>query len=216
FEDVEAQASHSRDEPRSNVHHDEDNVIVEFLGKTFNLDQLDASDEEYLSAESSDEDIEPNEDDDGPLKRKTPQKPSIDGEGPSDRGDGEGFTVGDDSDGEDAHFIKKTDILDEDDELTTGEEGLQLFVDQTWQDIYVCRQHLRDYAVEKRFEYKYKKNDSDKIILLCKQHPVCQWRVLVARTNDKHTMECRKIEGRHTCIGDVTDKNRMATAPWIA
>ncbi|KAF5175366.1 hypothetical protein FRX31_035047, partial [Thalictrum thalictroides] len=108
-----------RNSPQKDIE-EEEPVIVKLFGKTFNLDQIDAEDEEYLSEASSEEEIEPEQDHEEPVINKKAKS--------SDGAEGSSNTnlVGDDSGGEDEELIKRTEMLNEDEiENSHGEKGLR-------------------------------------------------------------------------------------------
>ncbi|KAF5186831.1 hypothetical protein FRX31_023582, partial [Thalictrum thalictroides] len=101
---------------------DEDHETVEFLGKKFDIDQLDASDEEYCISESESEDEgEPEVDAPVPLLKKSASQVSNEGTSAAH----EHHNVGGNLDGEDGDFIKRTEELEEDEE-TENNDGKRL------------------------------------------------------------------------------------------
>lgn len=95
-----------------------------------------------------------------------------------------------------------------------------LFVGQEWSTMAECKQYLRLHAVKKKFEFRFQKNNADKIIVRCKNDTNCPWRCYVKRKNDGHTASCRTLELKHTCLNtgvqNPKKKNTMFNAPWIA
>lgn len=94
-------------------------------------------------------------------------------------------------------------------------DDVMLVKDKQWDNIYKCREYLRFFAIQNNFKFRYVKNDSDKIIVVCKD-PVCKWRCYIRRMNDGHAMRCRNIQPIHLCVGNFSGVNEMANAPLIA
>ena len=94
-------------------------------------------------------------------------------------------------------------------------DNLKLFLGQEWNTTDLCRTHLRMYGIKKKFEIKFKKNCSNKLICICKAKS-CPWRCYIRRLNDGHTMVRNGLEDRHTCENDGQNKNSMANGKWIA
>ncbi|KAF5177555.1 hypothetical protein FRX31_032858, partial [Thalictrum thalictroides] len=132
-------------------------VIVTFLGKTFNIDQLDASDEEYISGdednEESEKDDEEEENAESYIFRKRQQQEQRETkkdkmEGPSEpTPSDEAYESDDDNDRE---FIMKTKEVD-DNENEERPEELRLERNMTWVSVYKAREYLVDYAVGHHF-----------------------------------------------------------------
>ncbi|KAF5207375.1 hypothetical protein FRX31_003038 [Thalictrum thalictroides] len=191
-------------------------VTVTFFGKTFNIDPLDASDEEYISGDEDNEESEINdekeEDVESYIFRKRHQQEQRETkkdkiEGPSEpRPSDEAYESDDDDDRE---FIMKTKKVD-DDENEERPEELRLERNMTWLSVYKAREYLVDYVVGHHFSFKYKKNNSDKLDARCKKKD-CPWRAYIVRLNDKHTMECRSVGPAHTCQGETNERNCKAT-----
>ncbi|KAF5198283.1 Mudr family transposase, partial [Thalictrum thalictroides] len=92
---------------------------------------------------------------------------------------------------------------------------LVLFVGQRWDNIKICRKFIRYYAITKKFAIIFPKNNSDKIVAVCREEN-CKFRVYVRRMNDNHTMRLTKLEDKHSCVSRTVTRNPTATAPWIA
>ncbi|KAF5206950.1 hypothetical protein FRX31_003463, partial [Thalictrum thalictroides] len=113
------------------------------------------------------------------------------------------------------NFLNDTARIEEDVQSVDDGKVLQLWVGQRWEDIKSCRDHLREYAIERKFAIILPKNNSDKIVAVCKNLK-CKFRVYVRRMNDGHTMRLRNIEKGHSCVGRTITRNPTANAPYIA
>ena len=77
-----------------------------------------------------------------------------------------------------------------------------------WPIMEKCREFMRNYAILKKFEYKQKKNDNLKIILVCKD-PLCLWRVYVRKFPKEHIAMLRSFQGHHTCKCNDKEMNSV-------
>lgn len=98
---------------------------------------------------------------------------------------------------------------------TNFEDDIELFEGQEFDTIKDARDHVRLYSVKKKFQMKFKVNNVDKLICICKAS-TCPWRCYIKRTNDDHTCICRSLTEVHTCVNDGQNRNCQATTDWIA
>ncbi|KAF5196030.1 hypothetical protein FRX31_014383, partial [Thalictrum thalictroides] len=68
----------------------------------------------------------------------------------------------------DRNFLNDTARIEEDVQSNDDGKVLQLWVGQRWEDIKSCMDHLREYAIERKFAIILPKNNSDKIKTVCK------------------------------------------------
>lgn len=90
----------------------------------------------------------------------------------------------------------------------------ELYEKKEWSTMRTCRDFLRQYAINKKFEYRQKNNDNLKIEFVYKE-PSCKWRVYVRRVPREHTVRCRSYHPKHTCKNDKKGKNCLAKASWV-
>ncbi|KAL6519612.1 hypothetical protein OROMI_032888 [Orobanche minor] len=116
-------------------------------------------------------------------------------------------------------FLQRTyDCTEENPCLTKDvsfQDDIDVVVGQEWKTIQDAREHVRLYGIKKKFEIKFKVNNIDKLICICKVEK-CPWRCYIRRTNDGHTAICKSIIEDHTCENDGNNKNSLASSDWIA
>lgn len=93
--------------------------------------------------------------------------------------------------------------------------GIMLFIGQEFPTNQRLREHLRLYGIMNKFEMKFQKNCSDKVIVVCKA-PNCNWRCYARRKNDGFTMAIRGLQEEHMCENNGLNKNSLASAKWVA
>ncbi|XP_073137997.1 uncharacterized protein [Henckelia pumila] len=79
------------------------------------------------------------------------------------------------------------------------------------------RNYAKKYAIATRRSFKYKKNDSEKVIIICSVK-TCSWRIYVSRHKADNIFGIRKCNLVHTC-GDDNLRSRghpRADASWVA
>lgn len=93
--------------------------------------------------------------------------------------------------------------------------GFVLCLGQEFPNIYKLRDHLRMYGIVNKVEIKFKKNNSDKVVVICRD-PRCHWRCYARRLNDGFTFSIRGLQEEHTCSNSGTNRNKLASAAWVA
>ncbi|KAF5198686.1 hypothetical protein FRX31_011727, partial [Thalictrum thalictroides] len=102
----------------------------------------------------------------------------------------------------DTEFVKNTARIEEHCEFDNEnkvDDDYKLFEGQIWETAQLCREYLREHAIKRKFALILPKNNSDKIIGVCKAEN-CKWRVYIRRMNDNHSMRLRKLEDAHSCV----------------
>ncbi|XP_074588619.1 uncharacterized protein LOC141844477 [Curcuma longa] len=88
---------------------------------------------------------------------------------------------------------------------------------QTFKDAVEFRICLKNYAIATRRSFSYKKNDSDKIIVVCSKEN-CQWRIYASKYKSDNLFGIRKCNLIHSC-GDDNLRTRghpKADSTWVA
>ncbi|KAL5698985.1 hypothetical protein ACHQM5_029952 [Ranunculus cassubicifolius] len=94
-----------------------------------------------------------------------------------------------------------------------------------WPTIQECRAWLRDYAVNTNMEYRYQKNDPDRIRAVCWTYwngGECPWYfssgVNTGVRGDKTTCKCHTFNPQHgeDCFAPEEFVNSMIDAQWVA
>ncbi|OVA16121.1 zinc finger protein [Macleaya cordata] len=84
-----------------------------------------------------------------------------------------------------------------------------------WKNIYECRRYLRRYAVKKRFEIKFLKNDLQRVRGKCVT-PGCPWYMFASRMRRQLTFRMNTLVDEHNCLHLAKTRNKMADCRFVA
>ncbi|KAL9684346.1 hypothetical protein QQ045_021782 [Rhodiola kirilowii] len=87
-------------------------------------------------------------------------------------------------------------------------------VDQRFNSFKDFREALHKYSIAHGFAYKYKKNDSHRVSVKCKQ-PNCPWRIYASKLSTTQLVCIKKMIPEHTCDGSPAKAGYRATRGWI-
>lgn len=90
-------------------------------------------------------------------------------------------------------------------------------VGQTFKDAAEFRMCLKNYVVATRRSFTYRKNESDKILVVCSEKN-CEWKIYASRHKSDNSFGIRKCNLRHSC-GDDNLRSRghhKADSSWVA
>ncbi|KAM7481862.1 hypothetical protein LguiB_006445 [Lonicera macranthoides] len=135
------------------------------------------------------------------------------------------FDVVDDTSHADAHIDIPNEIPFNAPFVGSSDEKL-LKAAQQWQNIITgvgqrfngvneFRESLRKYAVAHQFAFKYKKNDSHRVTVKCKDES-CPWRIHASRLSTTQLICIKKMHPTHTCDGAVVSSGSQATRGWVS
>ncbi|KAL3538350.1 hypothetical protein ACH5RR_001716 [Cinchona calisaya] len=88
-------------------------------------------------------------------------------------------------------------------------------VGQRFNSVHEFREALRTYAIAHQFAFKYKKNDSHRVTVKCKEEG-CPWRIHASRLSTTQLICIKKMNPTHTCAGAVLRTGNQATRSWVA
>lgn len=88
-------------------------------------------------------------------------------------------------------------------------------VGQRFNSVHEFRESLRKYAIAHQFAFKYKKNDSHRVTVKCKEEG-CQWRIHASRLSTTPLICIKKMNPTHTCEGSALATGYQATRSWVA
>ncbi|KAL3515865.1 hypothetical protein ACH5RR_022767 [Cinchona calisaya] len=88
-------------------------------------------------------------------------------------------------------------------------------VGQRFNSVHEFRETLRKYAIANQFAFKYKKNDSHRVTVKCKEDG-CPWRIHASRLSTTQLICIKKMNPTHTCEGAILKNGHRATRSWIA
>ncbi|GAA0171383.1 hypothetical protein LIER_25427 [Lithospermum erythrorhizon] len=88
-------------------------------------------------------------------------------------------------------------------------------IGQRFNSIHDFRESLKKYAIANQFAFKYKKNDTYRLIVKCKAEG-CPWRIYASKLATTPLIFIRKMDPTHTCEGSVVTTGQLATRSWVA
>ncbi|KAL8166312.1 hypothetical protein V2J09_007811 [Rumex salicifolius] len=88
-------------------------------------------------------------------------------------------------------------------------------VGQRFNNVTEFREALRKYAIAHQFAFKYKKNDSHRVTVKCKEEG-CPWRIHASRLSTTQLICIKKMNPTHTCEGAAVTSGYQATRNWVA
>lgn len=88
-------------------------------------------------------------------------------------------------------------------------------VGQRFNNVTEFRESLRKYAIAHQFAFKYKKNDSHRVTVKCKEEG-CPWRIHASRLSTTQLICIKKMHSTHTCEGAAVTSGYQATRNWVA
>lgn len=86
-------------------------------------------------------------------------------------------------------------------------------VGQTFTTFTAFREALKKYSIAHGFNFKYKKNETHRVTVVCKSQG-CPWRIHVSRLATTHLVSIKTMTSKHTCEESATKPDR-ATRSWI-
>ncbi|GKV10451.1 hypothetical protein SLEP1_g21813 [Rubroshorea leprosula] len=87
-------------------------------------------------------------------------------------------------------------------------------VDQRFGSINEFREALHKYSIAHGFAYKFKKNDSRRVTVICKAQG-CPWRIYASRLATTQLVSIKKMNSKHTCEGAAAKSGHRATRGWV-
>ncbi|KAI3878042.1 hypothetical protein MKW92_017935, partial [Papaver armeniacum] len=108
-----------------------------------------------------------------------------------------------------------------DDETGDAEEFVDvdtMFVGMEFMDKKDFKKHLRAYAVKKKFQYKLKPNNKERIKVNCKYNKSqsCEFFIYASVRCHEPTFILRKMNLEHTCVTEGVTRNRTTNAEFVA
>ncbi|KAK8582889.1 hypothetical protein V6N13_069657 [Hibiscus sabdariffa] len=119
-------------------------------------------------------------------------------------------------------YITTNDDLDADDARRVQSRRLSynpsisnqgFFVGQIFRDASQFRTALNDHSLEKRFSYKYKKNDASRVRAYCAANG-CQWEILASIHGNDNSFWIKTYISEHSCLPII--HNKRVTSNVIA
>lgn len=87
-------------------------------------------------------------------------------------------------------------------------------VGQTFSSFAEFREAIRKYSIAHGFNYAYKKNETHRVTVVCKQEG-CPWRIHVSRLATTELVCIKTMKSTHTCEGAVVKPAYRATRSWV-
>lgn len=87
-------------------------------------------------------------------------------------------------------------------------------VDQRFNSFAEFREALHKYSIAHGFAYKYKKNDSHRVLAKCKSEG-CPWRLFASRLATTQLVCIKKMNPEHTCEGTIVKAGYRAMRGWV-
>ncbi|GLU05181.1 hypothetical protein SLE2022_222940 [Rubroshorea leprosula] len=87
-------------------------------------------------------------------------------------------------------------------------------VDQRFGSINEFREALHKYSIAHGFAYRYKKNDSRRVTVVCKAQG-CPWRIYASRLATTQLVSIKKMNPKHTCEGATAKAGHRSTRGWV-
>ncbi|KAJ4956462.1 hypothetical protein NE237_013245 [Protea cynaroides] len=88
-------------------------------------------------------------------------------------------------------------------------------VDQRFNSVHEFRDALHKYAIAHGFAYRFKKNDPNRVTVLCKAEG-CPWRIHASKLSTTQLFCIKRMTPTHTCEGGVVTAGYRATRSWVA
>lgn len=87
-------------------------------------------------------------------------------------------------------------------------------VNQRFSSFPEFREALHKYSIAHGFTYKFKKNDSQRVSVICKAEG-CQWRIWASKVASTKLICIKKMIGIHTCKGITLKAEHRAGRGWV-
>ncbi|KAL8108829.1 uncharacterized protein LOC141672190 isoform X1 [Apium graveolens] len=87
-------------------------------------------------------------------------------------------------------------------------------VNQRFSSFPEFRDALHKYSIAHGFTYKFKKNDSQRVSVVCKAEG-CQWRIWASKVASTQLICIKKMIGIHTCEGTKLKAEHRAGRGWV-
>jgi zinc finger SWIM domain-containing protein 3 len=94
-------------------------------------------------------------------------------------------------------------------------ENIITGVGQRFNGVSEFRESLRKYAIAHQFTFKYKKNDSHRVTVKCKDEN-CPWRIHASRLSTTQLICVKKMHPTHTCERATITTGNQATRGWVS
>ncbi|KAI3862255.1 hypothetical protein MKX03_007050 [Papaver bracteatum] len=91
----------------------------------------------------------------------------------------------------------------------------ELFIGQQWLSKELCRNYLKELALDKNYCMVQVKNNKMKQSYKCKDE-TCEWKVYCSALNDGQTFECKSGHFIHTCQSYNGITHPLANARWVS
>ncbi|KAL4346616.1 hypothetical protein GQ457_17G004420 [Hibiscus cannabinus] len=118
------------------------------------------------------------------------------------------ITTSDDSDANDAQRVQSRRLS-----YNPSISNQGFFVGQIFRDSSQFRTALNDHSLEKRFSYKYKKNDASRVRAYCAANG-CQWEILASIHGNDNSFRIKTYISEHSCLPTI--HNKRVTSNVIA
>ncbi|KAK8622514.1 hypothetical protein V6N13_117424 [Hibiscus sabdariffa] len=118
------------------------------------------------------------------------------------------ITTSDDSDADDARRVQSRRLS-----YNPSISNQGFFVGQIFRDSSQFRTALNDHSLEKRFSYKYKKNDASRVRAYCATNG-CQWEILASIHGNDNSFRIKTYISEHSCLPTI--HNKRVTSNVIA
>ncbi|KAK8990666.1 hypothetical protein V6N11_028631 [Hibiscus sabdariffa] len=118
------------------------------------------------------------------------------------------ITTSDDSDADDARRVQSRRLS-----YNPSISNQGFFVGQIFRDSSQFRTALNDHSLEKRFSYKYKKNDASRVRAYCAANG-CQWEILASIHGNDNSFRIKTYISEHSCLPTI--HNKRVTSNVIA
>ncbi|XP_072963748.1 uncharacterized protein [Typha angustifolia] len=96
----------------------------------------------------------------------------------------------------------------------TEKQKFFMAVGNLYDNVYMFRDALRDYAICNHFETRYIHNEKHRVTVRCAK-PDCSWRLHASKVQGGPLIQVKTVKGEHTCEAANVYGNKMATSNWI-
>ncbi|KAI3858713.1 hypothetical protein MKX03_033666 [Papaver bracteatum] len=113
-------------------------------------------------------------------------------------------------------YIEDTQNIDGNYKLSENQVAVEeLFIGQQWLSKELCRNYLKELALDKNYCMVQVKNKKMKQSYKCKDE-TCEWKVYCSALNDGQTFECKSGHFIHTCQSYNGITHPLANARWVS
>lgn len=93
-------------------------------------------------------------------------------------------------------------------------ENIITGVDQRFSNFTEFREALHKYSIAHGFTYKFKKNDSQRVAVICKAEG-CPWRIWASMVSGTQLFCIKKMNSTHTCGGAAVKARHRVARDWV-